>query len=152
METFQDKVENIFKNFSKLNSFSEKLDVFLQCAEVREFVRKGSKRNWKNTTFRALRAHLLFQLCTFSLCIHCKTKTKKSNFVGGKFFLILIIYKPYLGTCEVPHTIWARSIQPFWRLFDTNKQTNRQAKYIYRNLKKPSSDNLVHHELDSRRR
>ncbi|XP_023326763.1 SET and MYND domain-containing protein 4 isoform X2 [Eurytemora carolleeae] len=45
METFQDKVESIFKNFSKLNSFSEKLDVFLQCAEVREFVRENLKIN-----------------------------------------------------------------------------------------------------------
>ena len=32
--------------------------------------------------------------------------------------------------------IWARSVQPFWRLLDTNKQTDRQtdrqAKFIYR--------------------
>ena len=28
-------------------------------------------------------------------------------------FLILIIYKPSLGPCDVPHKIWARSVQPF---------------------------------------
>ena len=40
---------------------------------------------------------------------------------------ILNICNPSLGTCEVPHKIWARSAQPFWRLLDT-----RQAKDIYK--------------------
>ena len=43
-----------------------------------------------------------------------------------------IIYKPSLGSLDVPQKIWARSVQPFWRLLDTNRQTNRQAKFIYR--------------------
>ena len=33
----------------------------------------------------------------------------KSYFVGGKFFEILIIHKPSLGSCKVPHKIFARS-------------------------------------------
>ena len=37
----------------------------------------------------------------------------------------MIIYKPSLGSHEVPHKIWARSLQPFWRLLDTNKQTEK---------------------------
>ena len=32
----------------------------------------------------------------------------------------------FMGTCEVPHKMWARSVQPFWRLLDTNRQTNKQ--------------------------
>ena len=43
-------------------------------------------------------------------------------------FFILIIHKPSLGTCEVPEKFWAGSVQPFWRLLDTNKQTNKQTK------------------------
>jgi len=27
---------------------------------------------------------------------------------------------------DVPQKIWARSVQPFWRLLDTNKQTDKQ--------------------------
>ena len=45
----------------------------------------------------------------------------------------MIIHKPFLGPREVPQKMWARSVQPFWRLLDTNeqtgKQTPRQAKY-----------------------
>ena len=41
-----------------------------------------------------------------------------------------------MGSRDVLHKIWAWSVQPFWRLLDTNKQTNeqtdRQAKFIYR--------------------
>ena len=34
---------------------------------------------------------------------------------------------------DVPQKNWARSVQPFCRLFlDTNKHTDRQAKFIYR--------------------
>ena len=35
---------------------------------------------------------------------------------------------------QVPHKIWARSVQPFWSLFDTKKQKDRQSIYIYRNV------------------
>ena len=42
-----------------------------------------------------------------------------------------------MGSCEVPQTIWARSVQPFdffWIQADrqTDRQTDRQAKYKYR--------------------
>ena len=36
-----------------------------------------------------------------------------------------------LGSHEVPHTIWARLVLPFWRLLDTNEQTENQSIYIY---------------------
>ena len=82
-------------------------------------------------------AHLLFQLWTFSLCIHCKTKIHwfhKKKIVDfenlleieicwRQIFKILIIHKPSLGSCEVPQKIWAESVQPF---LNTNKQTFRQ--------------------------
>ena len=47
---------------------------------------------------------------------------------------ISIIHKP--RSLDVPQKIWARSVQPFWRLLDTSKQTDtlteRHAKFIYR--------------------
>ena len=35
-------------------------------------------------------------------------------------FVILTINKHSLGSCEVPHKMWARSARPFRRLIDTN--------------------------------
>ena len=58
------------------------------------------------------------------------------EFWWRQIFEILIFHKPSLGSLDGPQKIWARSVQPFWRLLDTNKQTDRQtdrqAKFIYR--------------------
>ena len=54
----------------------------------------------------------------------------KIEFWWRQIFEILIIHKPSLWSRDVPQKIWARSVQPFWRLLDTNKQTNRQTKFI----------------------
>ena len=35
-----------------------------------------------------------------------------------------MILKPSLGSLDVPQKIWARSVQPFCRLLDTNRQTD----------------------------
>ena len=43
---------------------------------------------------------------------------------------ILTIHNPSLGSCELPQKMWARLVQSFLRLSVTNKQSNRQAKYI----------------------
>ena len=79
-------------------------------------------------------------------CQHCKTKQKevrgfqqkiswifkifknlmKIEFWWRQIFENLIIHKPSLGSREIPQKIWTRSVQPFWRLLDTNRQTNRQ--------------------------
>ena len=56
----------------------------------------------------------------------------KTEFCSTQNFEILIIHQPSLGPREVPHKIWARSVQPFRCLLDSNKQTDRQAKHIYR--------------------
>ena len=37
-----------------------------------------------------------------------------------------MIHKPSRESLDVPQKIWARSVQPFRRLLDTNKQTNKQ--------------------------
>ena len=50
----------------------------------------------------------------------------KIEFWWRQIFEILIIHKPSLGSLDVPQKIWARSVQPFWRLLDTNKQTDKQ--------------------------
>ena len=48
---------------------------------------------------------------------------------------ILSIHNVSLGSCEVPHKIWARSVQPFWRSLNTNKkisiQTPRHPSKVY---------------------
>ena len=59
---------------------------------------------------------------------------KKSNFVRDKFLKIRSSINLPMGSHEVPKKIWARSVQAFWRLLDTNKQTDRQAKYIFTRL------------------
>ena len=63
------------------------------------------------------------------------------EFWWRQIFEILIFHKPSLGCLDVPQKIWARSVQPFWRLLDTNKQTNRQAKFIYRSICKSAGLN-----------
>ena len=55
------------------------------------------------------------------------------EFCWRLIFLILIIHKLSLGTCEVPQKMLAQSVEPFWRL-QTNKKTPKQAKYIYTRL------------------
>ena len=48
------------------------------------------------------------------------------EFWWRQIFEILMIHKPSLWSRDVPQKIWARSVQPFWRLLETNKQTNKQ--------------------------
>jgi len=99
--------------------------------------------------YRALHAHLLFQLSTFSFCIQCKIISKNfadlkkkirgflkfndNQIFGRQIFDNLIIHKPSLGSRDVPHKIWSRSVQPFWRLLETNtqakKHTDKQSIY-----------------------
>ena len=45
---------------------------------------------------------------------------------ASQIFENFMLHKPYLRPHEVPQKIWARSVQPFWRLLDTNKQTDKQ--------------------------
>ena len=54
-----------------------------------------------------------------------KLKTLKTH------FFIFIINKPSLWSRDVPQKIWARSVQPFLRLLNTNKQTNTKTSQIY---------------------
>ena len=90
--------------------------------------------------------------CELFLIVTLKNKEKKiPDFIKKKFadfqdlnffyknkrtfkHKVLIINKPSLGSCEVPHKIWARSVQPFGGLLETNKQTDmtpRQATFIH---------------------
>ena len=79
------------------------------------------------------------------------SKFSKIEFWWRQIFENLIIHKPFLGSHDVPQKIWARSVQPFWRLLDTNRQTDkqtnrqtdRQAKFIYR-LWKIYSTKYIH--------
>ena len=60
---------------------------------------------------------------------HLKNLKKVKNFWTPKF-VILSVQKPSLGSCEVPKKVWARSVQPFWRILDTNKQTDKLNLFI----------------------
>ena len=58
----------------------------------------------------------------------------KSNFVRGKFLKIRLSRNLPRGHARSHKKNWARLVQLFWRLLDTNKQTHthpRQEKYIY---------------------
>ena len=59
-------------------------------------------------------------------------RIQKKIFILQDFFQILMFHLPSLESCEVAHKIWARSVYPFWRLSNTNRRTDRQAKYIKR--------------------
>jgi len=52
------------------------------------------------------------------------------EFWWRQIFEILIFHKPSLGSLNVPQKIWARSVQPFLRLLDTNRQTDKPNLYI----------------------
>ena len=39
-------------------------------------------------------------------------------------------YIPSMGSREVLQKMWFHSVQPFWRLLDTNKQTVKKSIYI----------------------
>ena len=77
-----------------------------------------------------------FALIFYLNCEHVLLKKKSRIFKNLNFFtklktfkthfFIFIIHKPSLWSRDVPQQIWARSVQPFWRLLDTNKQTNKQ--------------------------
>ena len=86
---------------------------------------------------------LLYQAVR-AFCLHFNTKKKILRIFKKKFvdfqdfktfyktfkthFFIFIILKPSLWSRDVPQKIWAKSVQPFFGY----KQTDRQAKFIYR--------------------
>ena len=56
-------------------------------------------------------------------------------------FEIFIIQEPSTGSRDVPHKSWFPSVQPLWRLLDTNKLTNTQTiKQTNRHADKQSRD------------
>ena len=48
-----------------------------------------------------------------------------------QIFVILSLHKSFLGSFEVPHQVWVRSVQPFRRLLAAygQLQTNKQNKF-----------------------
>ena len=117
---------------------------------LRHTYNNRKKQKKSNLSTRALKPNSLLirsiliincgSICEHDLFLQYNTITKKFEYFQILVFLyftkiksfwtqiwvILHIYKPSLGSCEVPHKIWVRSIQPFWRLLNTNKQTNKQ--------------------------
>jgi len=96
--------------------------------------------------FRALRAHILFQLWTFSVCIHCKTKTKKfadfikkccvfSKLYGNRILLgsIFLKFRSFINLFW-GHVRSYKKFGPdrFSRLNVYRIQTHRQKSKVYR--------------------
>ena len=71
------------------------------------------------------------------VCIKLFSNWMKIEFCWRQIFEILIMHKPSHGSCEVPHKIWAWSVQPFRRLLNTNRQTSKV--YLYREIEVCSS-------------
>ena len=101
----------------------------------------------------ALHVHLLFQLWTVSLCKHCKRKTNKyfADFIKIISWILKIFKNRILleanfsklsinlpwGHVRSHKKCWPdrfNSFDVYWIQTDrqTNKQTDRQAKFIYR--------------------
>jgi len=74
------------------------------------------------------------KFCRFKKMVDFKN-LMKFEFCWMQIFENSIIHKPSLGSRGVPLKIWAPSVQPVWRLLDTNGQTDKQLhqdKYIYK--------------------
>ena len=69
---------------------------------------------------------LFYFNCKHFLFVYIVKQKQTKNFTD---FIKKIVDS--LGSREVPHTIWARLVLPFWRLLDTNKQTEKQSIYIH---------------------
>ena len=131
------------------------------------FKHKDSLQNYRHSTakilsvelygclaLKALRAHL--PLWTFSLCIHCKTKSKKKvcrffktnfedfqnlmkiEFCWRLIFEILIPINLLWGYVRSHIKADPDRFSQFWRLLDTNKQTYKWWSYcpVLRTLSK----------------
>ena len=72
-------------------------------------------------------AYLLSSILTFNCCLIFYYFLFIINSLADLQFF-LDFYHPWTfpGVSEVPHKIWTRSVLPFWRLLDTNKQTKNQ--------------------------
>ena len=64
---------------------SDNFNMFLQLISINKI--------YVHQAFRVLRAHLLFYLITFSLCIHCKTKKQKIRGFYKKNSSIFKVFK-----------------------------------------------------------
>ena len=82
-----------------------------------------------NTRLLGLFAPIFYLNCEHVLFVYILKQKQTKKFVD-------FIRKPSLGSRDVPQKIWARSVQPFighkQTNIKTNKQTDRQAKFIYR--------------------
>ena len=125
-----DGYDAIFISFLYQHSYSSYSNIYIQ--HISTLALDGATRPSSKLVVN------MFSLCTskkktirgFSQKISRIFKIFKNlmtiEFWWRQIFEILMIHKPSLKSLDVPQKIWARSVQPFWRLLDTNKQTNKQ--------------------------
>ena len=75
-----------------------------------------------NTRFSGCFAPIFCFNCYEFLFVYIIKQEQKSS----RWRLIWIIRKPSVGSCEVPNKICARSVRPFLRLLNIDKQPNTQ--------------------------
>ena len=85
----------------------------------------------------ALCAYLSLPLRTCSRCVHCKTKTNKKfrgfyekKIVIFKIFKTRILMEANFENSIIQNLPRARSVEPFRRFLDTNKQRHQSKVYI----------------------
>ena len=86
--------------------------------------------NLHNRKSNSLRKHLLFAKTKitffgFTIFFRILNILRKLKNVGELSVILNFINLP----CEVRHKIWTRSVQQFWRLLFTNKQTSKAQTY-----------------------
>ena len=91
--------------------------------------------HWSNSIYKFGLSGWVF-VCLYPINVITAEPIGPTFFVGsrvtpGKIYR-WFSKKISLGSRDDPQKMWARSVQPFWRLLDTNKQTPRQVKFIYR--------------------
>ena len=101
----------------------------------------GERGEWESGVLLQWQSHLIPQK-SFSRTALKNTfrKFKKKilwflKIYWHQIFEILIIHKLSLGSRDVPHKIWSRSVQPFLHLLDTNRQRHTDKQSIYIDLK-----------------
>ena len=123
---------SLYFRISKMRNFSGFLRNFASIcfAKNAEFSRIRKCENFakKCKNFTKNTAKLLKKKNTKIL----RNFREKMEIMQKTKFKILIIHKPSMWSRDVPQKIWAWSVQPFWRLLDTNKQTNGQTSQIYK--------------------
>ena len=126
-DRFYAKLLRLVRRIIKIVIFKFNVYYLMLIYNINRFLTRNFPPNSWNLLTVALKVgvfkfwRIFFELAHFN---------KIQYFPGISF---LMFHKPFLGSLQIPHKIWALSIQPFWRVYKqkTNKHPHKQV-YIYR--------------------